>query len=157
MFNFEEVNHKDVVGVRQLLALGTALSDLSNPYVKAAGIYTPVEQLGNIVGRSPDEVMVVFVSIILFVICLPLPWIRSVSVRKFYATSWGVVMGFFAFGVSFWLFIGFVLLAWLQMRLLPWRVASASMMIVGFSLLLLRSLYGWFEGNNADINDKTIC
>ena len=67
-----------------------------------------------------DEVMAVFIALVQFSVSLPLPWIRNVAVRKLYATVCGMCIGFYCYGVEFWILIAYIMLAWCIQRFLPW-------------------------------------
>ena len=75
--------------------------------------------------------------------------------RKIYATSFGIIIGFYAYGTTFWIFIAFVMIPWLMQRLMPWRTASVLMIATSYLLLFVRSMHGWYMGTNADICVKT--
>ena len=63
--------------------------------------------------------------------------------------------GFYCYGCEFWVYIAFVMMAYLIQRLLPMQIATKSMMVIFYTLLLLRSLYGLCLGNNSDVCVKT--
>ena len=72
-----------------------------------------------------------------------------------YATCWGFIIGFYCYGVEFLIVIAFIMVGWLLHRFLPVTVAYWSMISVCYSLLMVRSLYGFFMENNGDLNAKT--
>ena len=124
------------------------------PMVEATQIYFPIEYLGNFLSRPVGEIMAVVNAFLQFFACLPLPWIRSPLVRKTYATTCGLIIGFYNFGPSFWLIIAYIMLAWVIQRLLPWRIASKTMIATSFLLLFVRSLHGLITGTNLVVTNK---
>lgn len=84
-----------------------------SPIVEASKIYKPLEYLSNIIIRPMDEVMCVAIGFIVFFSCIPVPWIRSPTARKIYATLLGILTTFYAYGAAFWIYIAYVMFAWL--------------------------------------------
>ena len=84
-----------------------------------------------------------------FITCLCLPWIRDPATRKGTATLTGFCLGFFTFGINFLLYIAFVLIGWLQIKLLPARIAPTSMLTVGTTLFLIRMYHNKVSGQAA--------
>lgn len=90
-----------------------------------------------------------------FAVCLPLPWIRDPGLRKAYSSTLGCLIGFYTYGATFFLYIAYVMLGWLLMKLLPRNAAAVLIPTISLALLLLRGIYQWFEGTNTDLNVKT--
>ena len=86
--------------------------------------------------------IVLVVAITEFLVCLLLPYIRNTFIRKIYATSWGFIVGFYAYGATFWLYLAFVFLGYLMMVLLP--RPSKLMIIIGFLYLQFTNFYFFF-------------
>ena len=55
---------KDVWVVAQMLAARDQINEITMPYVEASQIYKPLDSLADLIGRPPDEVMAVFISVI---------------------------------------------------------------------------------------------
>ena len=55
---------KDVWVVAQMLAARDQINEITMPYVEASQIYKPLDGLADLIGRPPDEVMAVFISVI---------------------------------------------------------------------------------------------
>ena len=65
------------------------------------------------------------------------------------------MIGFYSYGVEFWVYVAYVLFAWCLQRFLPWRLASRTMIAGCFALLILRAVYGLLTGANHEKSVKT--
>ena len=104
-------------------------------------VYIPVSHVAQLLNRPDEEIIFVFSALLSFVVCLALPYIRNPTARKWYSTIFGLLIGFYTYGASFFLWMAYVPIGWLQMKLLPRRIAAITIPIVGFTLLLCRSTY----------------
>ena len=115
---------------------------MTAPLHEGLNLYEPVYFLQTIFDRPIDELMIIFVAIVEFLVCLPMPWIRSPFLRKVHATGWGIAIGFYAYGVSFWVYVVFVLNGWLAMTLLPRKWSPQA--IIGSSFAYLFAVHNYY-------------
>lgn len=80
-----------------------------------------------------------------FFICLCIPLIRDPFTRKAFGTVTGVLLGLYTYGVSFLSLIAYVTIGWLQIKLLPARMAPYTVLTIGSILLLMRHYYTWLN------------
>ena len=76
-------------------------------------VYIPVSHVGGLLGRPDEEIIFVFSALLQFVICLALPYIRNPTARKWYSTLSGLLIGFYTYGASFFLWMAYVPIGWL--------------------------------------------
>ena len=93
-------------------------------------VYAPLNEVCRIFGRPQDEIILLFGALVTFFVCLPMPCIRNMALRKTYNLFFGVFMGFFAYGLSFWLYIAYVVIGWAMMQFLP-RYAASKALVFG--------------------------
>ena len=72
-------------------------------------VYMPVSHVAGLLNRPDEELMFVFSALLSFVVCLALPYIRNPTARKWYSTLFGLLIGFYTYGASFFLWIAYVL------------------------------------------------
>ena len=126
-----------------VIRAGDSIREVTDPAVKSIGIYAPVDFICSVLDRPTDQVMAVLASVLAFILCLPLPWLRASATRKWYVTVWGLVIGFYTYGVSFSLVTLYVTLGWLQIRLLPPKLAPISIITLGSIILTWRTHHEW--------------
>ena len=80
--------------------------------------YAPLNELSRAVGIPPDEIILVFGSIVTLMVCLLMPCIRFVVLRRAYNIFFGLFLGFFAYGAAFFLFIIYTVIGWAMMAFL---------------------------------------
>lgn len=104
-------------------------------------VYAPLNMICEILQRPPEEVIIVIASLLTFLVCLPMPWIRDTTNRKAYSLAFGVMLGFYTYGVPYFLRIAYVLVGVIQLKFLPRQVSAVSVPVIAMILLTLRSLY----------------
>ena len=118
--------------------------------------YMPLESLCEVFQRPMYEVITIFSALIAFLVCLPMPWFRNTTFRKAYSLFWGVTIGFYTYGIPFFMYIAFVILGYLQLRFLPTRVSTSTIPVIAMGILILRAGYQTLKGSNAELSVKTV-
>ncbi len=133
----------------QLLQAQQSLDELTAPVYEGLGLYEPIYFLAPILNREIDEIIVLAVAVSEFVVCLFLPYMRDPFVRKVYATTWGFAIGFYAYGATFWMYLGLMVLGYVLMVTLP--KPTYPMIVICFIYLQFCHYYFFFEGRSQEI------
>jgi|688.fasta_scaffold141358_1 lysophospholipid acyltransferase len=101
----------------------------------------PIKFIADTFQRPADEVTL-FVSIIVcFLVCIPMPYIRNVALRKIYSTVGGLLMSFFTFGIYTLVLIPYNMIGYLSMSLMPRFLAPYVVILTTGSLLTAGNYY----------------
>ena len=106
----ESIDGKDIFVFAMFRRVTEAMQEQFEPLARVA--YAPLYKICDAVGRPPGEVIVVLASLITIMACLPMPWIRNTTARKVYSLTIGLSIGFYTYGVPYFLRIAYIMVAY---------------------------------------------
>lgn len=130
---------KDIFTFAVMSSATETLQERFEPLTRVA--YAPLLKLCEAFERPPGEMIVIVSSLLTILVCLPLPWIRNTTVRRTYSFAFGLAIGFYTYGVPYFLRIVFIMIGYAQLKWLPRQTSAKWVTITAIVLLSIRGVY----------------
>ena len=131
-------------GSALLAPLRERLRPLSEP------VYAPVTKLSELIDEDMDQLIYLAAILMSFLACLILGQISgSIGARKAFSSLAGLTIGFYFYGLLFFLNLGYVLVNYVLMRCCGSREVAGTLITVFSAISLFCASYYHFQVNQA--------
>ena len=116
-------------------------------------LYEPLRVLGGILNQDLGNMIYLACMVYSLILCLILGQIRVVWARKLFSSSAGLFLGFYFYGLLYFLNIAWVLLCYLSLAVLPRKLGSNVMFMIALVGMLTVTTYHWYFSNKVGQHD----